>query len=75
MQQTPQVQAEVLLQYTKQKGNREYFVLKLKSDFGIFYTTTYEDLRDIRHRQILLRLVFKNVDFWEFLKGFYAPSF
>ncbi|WP_236096442.1 ComEC/Rec2 family competence protein [Helicobacter sp. MIT 11-5569] len=75
MQQTPQVQAEVLLQYTKEKDNKTYFVLKLKSDFGVFYTTSYEDLRDIKHRQVLLRLVFKNISFWEFLKGFYAPSF
>ncbi|WP_299549052.1 ComEC/Rec2 family competence protein [uncultured Helicobacter sp.] len=74
-QQTPQVKAEVLLQYTKTKNNKTYFVLKLKSDFGIFYTTTYEDLRDIRYKQVSLRVVFKNVGFLEFLKGFYAPSF
>ncbi|MCI5969349.1 ComEC/Rec2 family competence protein [Helicobacter sp.] len=74
-QQTPQIKAEVLLQYTKTKNNKTYFVLKLKSDFGIFYTTTYEDLRTIKHRQVLLRIVLKNVGFLEFLKGFYAPSF
>lgn len=74
-QKTPQVKAEVLLQYLKSKGNRTYFVLKLKSDFGIFYTTTYEDLRDLRHRDVLLRLVLDKVEFLDFLKGFYAPSF
>lgn len=74
-QQTPQIKAEVLLQYQKIKNNKTYFVLKLKSDFGVFYTTTYEDLLDIRRREVLLRVVFKNVDFLEFLKGFYAPSF
>ncbi|WP_346727946.1 ComEC/Rec2 family competence protein [Helicobacter turcicus] len=75
LEKTPQIMAEVLLQYTKTKSDKTYFVLKLKSDFGIFYTTTYEDLRDIRHRKILLRLVLENIGFWEFLKGFYAPSF
>ncbi|WP_370522962.1 ComEC/Rec2 family competence protein [Helicobacter winghamensis] len=75
LEQTPQIRAEVLLQYTKTKNNKTYFVLKLKSDFGIFYTTTYEDLRDIRRKQVSLRVVFKNVGFLEFLKGFYAPSF
>ena len=74
-QSNPQVRAEVLLQYTKQKNNKIYFVLKLKSDFGVFYTTTYEDLRDIRNREILLRLKFSNITFLEFLKGFYASSF
>ena len=74
-QNNPQVRAEVLLQYTKQKNNKTYFVLKLKSDFGVFYTTSYEDLRDIRNREILLRLNFSKITFWKFLKGFYAPSF
>lgn len=74
-QNNPQVRAEVLLQYTKQKNNKTYFVLKLKSDFGVFYTTSYEDLRDIRNREILLRLNFSKITFWKFLKSFYAPSF
>lgn len=74
-QNNPQITAQVLLQYTKNKNNKEYFVLKLKSDFGIFYTTSKEDLRDLKYRFLSLRVVLNKISFTEFLGGFYAPSF
>lgn len=74
-QKTPLIQAQVLLQYTKHKNNNEYFVLKLKSDFGNFYTTSKEDLQNIQGRLINLRVIFNKVSFLGFLRGFYAPSF
>lgn len=72
---TPKVDAKVVLQYKKIKNNKEYFVLKLKSSFGYFYTTSKEDLANIQDRNISLRIIFKNISFIDFLSGFYAPSF
>ena len=74
-EQTLQISAVVLLQYTKTKNNKSYFVLKLKSDFGTFYTTSKEDLKDLRGRKILLNVILNKVSFLDFLKSFYAPSF
>ncbi|CAM3559160.1 ComEC/Rec2 family competence protein [Helicobacter sp. UBA3407] len=74
-QNNPQITAQVLLQYTKSKQNKTYFVLKLKSNFGTFYTTSREDLRDLKYRFLSLRVILDKVSFWEFLRGFYAPSF
>lgn len=74
-QKTPIVNASVLLQYTKTKESQSYFVLKLQSDFGVFYTTSKEDLISLQNRKIKLNIIFDKVNFWEYLKGFYAPSF
>lgn len=74
-QQNPQITAQILLQYLKSKDNKTYFVLKLKSDFGVFYTTSREDLRDLKYRFLSLRIVLDKVSFGEFLNRFYAPSF
>lgn len=74
-QNNPQITAQILLQYPKIKNNKTYFVLKLKSDFGIFYTTSREDLRPLQHRFLALRLILDKVSFMDFLRGFYAPSF
>ncbi|CAM2873507.1 ComEC/Rec2 family competence protein [Helicobacter burdigaliensis] len=75
-QNIPQIQAQVLLHYhkTNPKG-QTYSVLKLKSDFGVFYTTSKEDLKNIQNAKVKLNVVFKKVNFYEYLKGFYAPSF
>ncbi len=74
-QKTPLVYANVLSQYTKTKNAKSYFVLKLQTKFGIFYTTSREDLKDLRYKNIHLRVIFSQVSFLDFLKGFYAPSF
>ena len=74
-QNNPQITAQVLLQYTKTKNDKNYFVLKLKSDFGTFYTTSQEDLRDLKYRFLALRIILDKISFIEFLRGFYAPSF
>ncbi len=68
--------AFVLNQYIKKRKRREYFVLKLKSDEGYtFYTTNYEDLKNIKNRKIRITLITKKISFFDFLRGFYAPSF
>lgn len=69
-QKNPLVQAQVVLQYTKTKNNKTYFVLKLKSDFGTFYTTTYEDLKPIKYRYITMRVITDKLSFWTFCKDF-----
>ncbi len=68
--------ALVLNQYKKRKNDKEYFVLKLKNEKGaVFYTTNYEDLKDIKRREILLTVITENISFLDYLKGFYVPSF
>lgn len=74
-QKNPQITASVLLQYTKTKNNKSYFVLKLQSEFGIFYTTSREDLKDLKYRLVSMRLIVDKLTFFDFLKGFYAPHF
>ncbi len=70
------IKAFVLNQYKKRKGKREYFVLKLKtSDGALFYTTSYKNLENLKDREILLTVITEKVSFWDYLKGFYAPSF
>lgn len=75
-QNNPQINAQVLLHYYKNNAKgQSYSVLKLKSDFGVFYTTSKEDLKNLQNREIKLNVIFKKVSFYEYLKGFYAPSF
>jgi competence protein ComEC len=70
-------QATVLNQYQKvSKKGKRYHVLKLKSRDGFtFVTTNYEDIRDLRGREIELGVISERVDFLDFLKSFYAPTF
>lgn len=72
---TPQITAFVLLAYPKIKNNKSYFVLKLKSDYGIFYTTSHEDLKPLAGRFVRANFIFSKVSFLEYLRGFYAPHF
>lgn len=74
-QKNPIIEAQVILQYTKTKNNKSYFVLKLQTDFGIFYTTSREDLKNIQERFIRGRFILNKVSFMDYLRGFYAPSF
>ncbi|MCF6201496.1 MAG: ComEC/Rec2 family competence protein, partial [Hydrogenimonas sp.] len=67
--------ADVLIQYTKRKGGREYEVLKLTSSDGLtFYTTSKEPIKDLRGRNITLLLFPKRVSFYDYLKTPYIPS-
>ena len=50
-QNTQEIYAQVLAQYTKYKNGKSYQVLKLKTEQGeIFYTTSKEDIKDLSHR-------------------------
>ena len=70
-----EITAQILLQYTKTKDNKTYFVLKLKSSQGhIFYTTSKEDLKPIQNRHI--RIYGKaQCSFFEFLRSCFFINF
>ncbi len=62
-------------QKTKPSGKR-YHVLKLKTDDGaLFYTTNYEDLIDLKGRKVHLGLITDGVDFLDYLRTFYVPTY
>ncbi|MRI58108.1 MAG: hypothetical protein C6H99_01230 [Epsilonproteobacteria bacterium] len=64
-------QAQVLNQYKKQSK----WVLKLRSQEGyVFYTTSYEDLADLRARWVKVMIFPKRITFWDYLRSFYAPA-
>ena len=69
--------AVVLNHYQKQKLNGKiYQVLKLKSDNGaVFYTTNYEDLIDLKGRNIRLGIITDKITFADYLHTFYVPSY
>ncbi len=69
---------DVLNQYQKvSKKGRAYYVLKCKSlDGGFtFITTNYEDIRDLKGRDIRIGLITDKIHFIDFLHTFYVPSF
>ena len=70
-------EAKVLNHYQKSKPNgKTYQVLKLKTRNGaVFYTTNYEDLIDLKGRDILVGMITDGVTFWEYLRTFYTPTY
>ena len=71
-QNTININAKVLLQY--QKNN--YYVLKLKTPKGeIFYTTSRDDLNDIRDRNISVYGALGRCSFMEYLKSCFIISY
>ena len=67
--------AKVVNQYKKHSGRGEYNVLKLKTSSLNFYTTSFENLKDLLNENVSVSLITKNVDFKDYLFTFYAPSF
>ena len=65
------ITAKIVLQYKK----KNYWVLKLKNSDIEFYTTTYNDLKDILNKEVEINLITKNISFWGYLTKFYAPTF
>ena len=65
-------QAQVLNQYRK----RGHWVLRLRTQEGAsLYTTSHEDLKDLRGRRIELLLFGQKPTFFDYLHSFYAPSY
>ncbi len=65
------IKAKVINQY--KKGN--HFVLRLKNKEIEFYTTSYENLKNLLNDEIELTLIKKDVSFFDYLTPFYAPSY
>ncbi len=65
------IEARVIAQYKK----RDYYVLKLKNREVTFYTTTYEDLKNLINDKLRLKIFTKNLSFLGYLTSFYAPSY
>ena len=67
------VAAEVLNQYKKPDRT----ILKFQSQGVIFYSSSKEDLKDLRSRRVVLLLFRprKIPSFWQYLSGFYMPSY
>lgn len=75
-QNTQEIYAQVIAQYTKHKNNSRYQVLKLKSNKGeIFYTTSKEDIKNLTHR--FVRVYGKRLEcsFAEYLKSCFFISY
>ncbi len=66
---------KVLLQY--KKPNKNYYVLKLKNDDGaIFYTTSRDDLKDLRGRFInVYGKLSDDCSFYQYLRSCFVISF
>ncbi len=69
--------ATISKQYQKiSKTGKIYHVLKVNSKDGYsFYTTNYEDLKDISGRDVSIGFITDKIDFKSFVAGFYAPSY
>jgi competence protein ComEC len=65
------IEARVISEYKK----RDYYVLKLKNREVTFYTTTYEDLKNLINDRVRLKIFTKNISFFGYLTTFYAPSY
>ncbi|BCD67469.1 ComEC/Rec2 family competence protein [Nitratiruptor sp. YY09-18] len=69
---TRYIKALVINQYPK--GKKQIFKLKAK-DGAIFYSSTHENLKDLRDRWILFRKFSKKITFLDYLRGFYYPGY
>ena len=74
------VNATVIKQYAKTKltktgKTKSYQVLKLKSEDGFsFYTTTSKKTKNIQGKKLQLELFAGDINFYEYLSGFYGFS-
>jgi competence protein ComEC len=63
--------AQVVKQYKKNK----HWVLKLHSNEGFsFYTSSWDDLKDLKGKELSVRIFTNDVSFIDFVRGFYAPT-
>lgn len=67
--------AKVINSYEKSKGKKHYQVLKLRSEEGLSFYTTYYRNDDLQHKRLRIQ-IFPNptITFWDFLGTFYVKS-
>ena len=69
------IDAEVVHQYSKTKKEKNYQVLKLRTDDGVqFYTTGSKHLRDLQGYRLQLVIRTNRLSYLDYLKGFFAYS-
>ncbi len=68
------IDATVLKQYIKHKKGRTYSVLKLRSDYGMFYTSASQHIRHLVGRTLRLRVWVHHYSFYDHLALGYLPS-
>jgi len=71
---TQVIDATVLKQYTKNKNNKTYQVLKLKSENLTFYSTTKKSLTPSIGKKLNLKIWAGDINFYEYLTSFYTYS-
>jgi competence protein ComEC len=69
-----EIEAVVISQYLKTKNSKTYTILKLKAFGKNIYIRASKDIKNLRGRTLKLRIWTKNIDFLEYLKGFYIHS-
>ena len=75
-QKVVELKVKIINQYPKyNKNSKLYNVIKCKSDYGIFYSTIWGDIIDLKLRYITLKIITKSITFYEYLKGYFVPSF
>ncbi len=67
--------AQILLQYSKTKDQKTYFVLKLQSKGMIFYTTIKEPLKNLQYRHAQFFGKIKSCSFLESLKSCFFQTY
>jgi competence protein ComEC len=58
-----------------QYKKKNHFVLKLKNDEITFYTVAGKNLKNLLNQRLKIKIITKNVTFYGYLRGFFAPSF
>ena len=66
-----EVKAKIINQYKK----KNYYVLKLKNNEVVFFTTNRDELKNLLNENVSLKIFPQKVSFFEYLRTFYVPSF
>ncbi|RUM61961.1 MAG: ComEC/Rec2 family competence protein [Sulfurimonas sp.] len=68
------IDVTVLKQYLKHREGRSYYVLKLRGDYGTFYTSASPHIRHLLGRTLRLKVWVNRYSFYDQLSGGYLPS-
>jgi competence protein ComEC len=68
------IQAHVIDQYLKNNNKRTYHILKLQIKNSVLFTSASEHLRDLRGRDVEVKIWPETLSFIDFLKGSYLRS-